>query len=176
MLLALAGLPGTGKSTLAARLQRDLGAVVLDKDRVRAALFPQPVIDYSATQDDLCIDAIYRAAGLILATAPRRFVVLDGRTYLRPGQLAALFAWARTIHEVPRLVECVCADDIARQRLEGGDHPAGNRTWALYQTLKANAAPITGPRLVVDTGTRALDECVRAVVDYLMRDATLSPA
>ena len=34
MLLALAGLPGTGKSTLATRIQRDCGAIVLDKDRV----------------------------------------------------------------------------------------------------------------------------------------------
>jgi adenylylsulfate kinase len=52
MLIAMAGLPGSGKSTLAARLEERLGAVVLDKDRVRAALFPPRVLDYSAAQDD----------------------------------------------------------------------------------------------------------------------------
>jgi predicted kinase len=43
MLIAMAGLPGSGKSTLATCLEPRLGAVVLDKDRVRAALFPPRV-------------------------------------------------------------------------------------------------------------------------------------
>src|SRR5262249_39463493 len=53
VLVAMAGLPGSGKSTLAACLERELGAVVLDKDRVRAALFPPRVLDYSAAQDEI---------------------------------------------------------------------------------------------------------------------------
>jgi predicted kinase len=36
---------------IAARLAEELGAVVLNKDTVRAALFPLPVLDYSAEQD-----------------------------------------------------------------------------------------------------------------------------
>ena len=43
-----AGLPGTGKSTLARALAERLGAAVLDKDRVRGALFPGALTDYSA--------------------------------------------------------------------------------------------------------------------------------
>lgn len=62
MLIALAGLPGTGKSTLAARLATELNGVVLSKDQVRAALFPSPVLDYSATEDEICMDAIFTAA------------------------------------------------------------------------------------------------------------------
>ena len=38
-LIALAGLPGAGKSTLAHVLAAELGAPVFDKDTVRAALF-----------------------------------------------------------------------------------------------------------------------------------------
>ena len=59
MLIALAGLPGTGKSTLAVRLAADLGAAVLSKDAARAALFPPPVLDYSAGQDDVCMTAVF---------------------------------------------------------------------------------------------------------------------
>ncbi len=66
MLIAMAGLPGTGKSTLAERLKAELGAVVLNKDEVRAVLFPPPVLDYSAAQDDLCMAAIYAAAAAII--------------------------------------------------------------------------------------------------------------
>src|SRR2546425_786694 len=61
VLITMAGLPSSGKSTLAASLKRELGAVVLDKDRVRAALFPARVLDYSDTQDDIAMAAIYQA-------------------------------------------------------------------------------------------------------------------
>jgi adenylylsulfate kinase-like enzyme len=50
----LAGLPATGKSTLARALAERLeGAAVLDKDRVRAALFPGDMVDYTTEQDEL---------------------------------------------------------------------------------------------------------------------------
>ena len=42
-----AGLPGTGKSTLARAIAGRLGAAVLDKDRVRGALFPRGLTDYT---------------------------------------------------------------------------------------------------------------------------------
>src|SRR5262249_40813715 len=94
---AMAGLPGTGKSTLAARLAEGLGGVVLDKDRVRAALFPPPALDYSMAQDDLCMAAIYRAAAHLHTTAPGLAVILDGRTFLRASHLHDLLAWAASL-------------------------------------------------------------------------------
>jgi predicted kinase len=42
-----AGPPGTGKSTLARAMAERLGAAVLDKDRVRGALFPGTLTDYT---------------------------------------------------------------------------------------------------------------------------------
>ena len=68
MLIAMAGLPGTGKSTLAAPLASDLG-VLLNKDDVQALLFPPPVLDYSREQDDLVMQAIYAAAADIARPA-----------------------------------------------------------------------------------------------------------
>jgi adenylylsulfate kinase len=167
VLIAMAGLPGTGKSTLAAHLAGRLGAVILDKDRVRAALFPPPVLDYSAVQDDITMDAVYRAAAAILRADPRRAVILDGRTFLRPGQVQPLLE----LGEGPFLIECVCDDEVARERLERdlaeGRHPAGNRTFDLYQSLKAAAEPIPLPHLVLDTGKTPPEECVRRCLEYL---------
>ena len=65
MLVAMAGLPSSGKSTLAACLEEEIGAVVLGKDVVRAALFPPCVLDYSAVQDEVAMSAIYQAAEAI---------------------------------------------------------------------------------------------------------------
>jgi predicted kinase len=44
MLIAMAGLPASGKSTIAARLAKELGGVILSKDQVQAVLFPLPVL------------------------------------------------------------------------------------------------------------------------------------
>jgi predicted kinase len=171
MLIAMAGLPGTGKSTLAACLAERLGAVVLDKDRVRAALFPPGVLDYSAAQDGIAMAAVYQAAAAILRADPRQAVILDGRTFLRAGQLDDLLTLAASLNERVRVIECVCDDALARERLERdlakAAHPAGNRTFALYRSLKAAAEPIPIPHLVLDTGRLSPEECVARGLEYL---------
>jgi predicted kinase len=171
MLIAMAGLPGTGKSTLAGRLAAELGAVLLNKDEVRAVLFPPPVLDYSREQDDLVMGAIYAATAVILRDHPQRVVILDGRTFLRSYQVQDLTALGATIGEPARIIECVCADEVVRARLERdleiGTHPAGNRTYDLYRTVKARAEPLTLPHLMLDTGLLGVEECVRRCLGYV---------
>lgn len=178
MLIAMAGLPGSGKSTLAARLAQELGGVVLSKDQVRAALFPPPVLDYSSAQDEISMDAIFTAAAHIRKTFPDRPVIIDGRTFLRSYQIHDLLALASSLNESPRIIECVCSDDIARQRLESdlaaGQHPAKNRTYALYQAVKGQAEPIPVPHLTIDTGTTPLEECVQQCLAYLKETGSRS--
>jgi adenylylsulfate kinase len=173
VLIAMAGLPASGKSTLAAFLETELVAVVLDKDRVRAALFPPRVLDYSPVQDDVTMAAIYQAASAIIQANPRQMIIVDGRTFLRPGQLQLLLNLASSLGQQFFVIECVCDEDVARKRLEKdlaeARHPAGNRTFALYQSLKAAAEPITMPHLILDTGKLAPEECVQRCLDYLRR-------
>jgi predicted kinase len=173
MLIAMAGLPATGKSTIAAHLARELDGVVLSKDQVRAALFPAPVLDYSTTENDISMDAIFRAAAYIRTTFPQRTVIIDGRTFLRPKQVEDLFARAASLGETPWIIECVCSDDVARQRLErdraSGMHPAKNRDFALYRAVKAQAEEIQVPHLVLDTGATPLEECIQCCLRYLRK-------
>ena len=165
MLIVMAGLPGTGKSTLAARLAAALPGVVLSKDSVRAALFPPPAGDFSAVQDEIAMSAVYAAAGHLLRADSARAVILDGRTFSRRGQLDPVFALAAGLGISPTVIECVCSDDAAEARLTrdhtAGVHPAGNRTPALYRERKAAADPLTVPRLVIDTTARTPDDCLR---------------
>ena len=169
----MAGLPGSGKSTLAARLAKELNGVVLSKDQVRAALFPPPVLDYSTAEDEISMDAIFSAAAHIRKKFPQHPVLIDGRTFLRSAQVHDLFALAASLGETPRIIECVCSDEVARRRLEDdlatGTHPAKNRNFALYLAVKARAEPITVPHLVLDTGTTSLEECVRRSLWYLRK-------
>ena len=171
MLILMAGLPGSGKSTLAARLADALGGVVLCKDVVRAALFPAPVLDYSAAQDHIAITAVYSVAAYILNAHPATHVFLDGRTFSKPGQLDAPLAMAASFGVKLRVIECVCSDEVARARItadhSAGAHLAGNRTPDMYDRVKAAAVPLTVPRLTLDTGALALDDCVTQVREYL---------
>jgi predicted kinase len=173
VIVAMAGLPGTGKSTLARRLAVELGAVVLNKDAVRCELFPPLVLDYSAEQDDLTMSAVYSAAAYVRRTFPATPIILDGRTFLRAYQVRDLLALGQTVGEEPRVIECVCADDVARERLErdlaAATHPARNRTFELYLAVKARSEPIPIPHLTLDTGTTPLDECVRRALAHLGR-------
>jgi adenylylsulfate kinase len=175
MLIAMAGLPGTGKSTLAAALAAALGGVVLSKDVVRAALFPLPILDYSTTQDDLVMEAIFESAVYALRADPQRVVIIDGRTFLRGYQVRDLMALRSSLNEMPILIECVCDDAVGRERLERdhalGRHPAGNRTYELYLEVKARAEPISAPHLVLDTDQLTLDACVARCLAYLRVEA-----
>ena len=58
-----------------------LPGVVLDKDQIRAALFPAGEIEYSTTQDDFCVDIMYQVAAYMFRSDPNKQVIVDGRTF-----------------------------------------------------------------------------------------------
>ena len=171
MLIAMVGLPGTGKSTLAARLALALRGVVLSKDTARAALFPPLVLDYSREQDDIAMNAVFAATEQILKRDGDRAVFLDGRTFSKAYQVADALALALRVGQPLFMIECVCSEDVAEARLANdaaaGTHPAGNRTPDLHRRAKATAAPLTLPRLTLDTGRTLPDECVRLSLAHL---------
>lgn len=168
MLIAMAGLPASGKSTLARRLGELLPAVVLDKDTIRAALFPFPEIDYSTRQDNFCFAIMLQAASYLMDKG--RTVILDGRTFTQNYQVERLLRFCRAAGAMIEIIECVCSEEEARQRLSQdatlGLHLAANRNFGLYQKLKAQAVPIQVPHLQVDT-TRSLEECVAICLEYI---------
>jgi len=153
MLLIMAGLPGTGKSTLARELAPRLGAAILSKDTVRHALFPAELVEYSSTQDDFVIEVLLLTGVYIWSTHPKKTIILDGRTFSSAAQRRHVIEFAERARHPWRIVECVCADEVARTRLSQHDptHPAGNRTPALYDEVKARWEAIEEPRIIVQT-------------------------
>jgi predicted kinase len=168
LLIAMAGLPGSGKSTLAHRLGELLPAVVLDKDIIRAALFPPLEIDYSARQDDFCVAIMLQTATYLMDKG--RTVILDGRTFTLKYQVDRLVRFSHAAGAMLEIIECACPDEAARQRLSVDDalglHIAANRDFGLYQKIKSQAVPIQVPHLQVDT-SRPFDECTAACMEYL---------
>lgn len=170
MYVVMAGLPASGKSTIARILERRLSAVLLDKDAVRDFLFGQ-FTEYSREQDDLCMEMIYATAGYLVRQHPKLVVILDGRTYSRNYQVAAVKAAAANAGTATRFIECVCSESSARARLEQSHghelHLAADRDFSLYQRSKASAEPITESRLIIDTDESTVEHCVQAALDFL---------
>ncbi len=168
MIIAMAGLPASGKSTIAQKLAEHLSAVLIDKDQVRDFLFKDSV-DYVREQDDLCVNVMYQVAGYHLSVRPNTPIVLDGRSYSRQYQIDAVKQTASRANVALHIIECVCTPEAARLRLESDKafHLAKNRNFAMYQKSYASADVITEPKLVLDTENKSVEECVRLALSYL---------
>jgi adenylylsulfate kinase len=163
----MAGLPGTGKSTLAHALAEMTGGSVLSKDQIRAALFSPEDIEYSTAQDDFCMEVMLQAARFLLQKNPQRKVFLDGRTFSRRYQIDRVLAFAGDLSQLWTILECTCSAESVGRRLEHDpSHPARNRNLDLYLDVKSRFEPITYQKTVIDTD-QPLEQSVRQAIAAL---------
>ena len=164
MIVLLAGLPGTGKSTLAGELATRTAGRIISKDEIRHAIFSEDEIEYSIWQDDLCLQIMLQTARFLLDKNRERIIFLDGRTFSRRYQIENVVAAIEAMHQPWKILECTCDDVTVKQRLElqslDGSHPAGNRDFELYREMKSNFQVITHRKTVIDTA-QPLETCVQ---------------
>ena len=172
MLVIMAGLPGTGKSTLARAVAERTGAIVLDKDRMRSALFPAELIEYSREQDEFVLRVMLKVAGWIVRRDARRVVILDGRPFAKKYQLDQVIAFAEWIRTPWRILECTSAEEVARERLAHDPHPAADRDFNLYLRVKSEWEEIARPKLVLETSAPVEELAARAVAYIQAADAS----
>jgi predicted kinase len=164
VLAVFAGLPGVGKSTLAARVAAELPAAVLAVDTVDFMLRRYEVSEPRPG---------FAAYGVVAGLAETQLeighhVIIDAVNPVR----AARQLWVDLAErlQVPlRVVEVVCGDDNEhRRRVESRyaarDHD-GIPDWVRVLERQAEYEPYLGPRLVVDTFLAK--DPVEPVVRYL---------
>jgi predicted kinase len=164
VLAVFAGLPGVGKSTLAARVATELPASVLAVDTVDFAMQRYEVTEPRPG---------YAAYGVVAALAEVQLrighhVIIDAVSPVK----AARQLWVDLAERlaVPlRVVAVVCGDDAEhRRRVEARyaarDHE-GVPDWVRVLERQAEYEPYLGPRLVVDT--YLAPEPVGPVLEYL---------
>ena len=160
MIILMAGLPGTGKSTLAKALATQLSGTILNKDTIRHAIFDPRDVEYSTQQDDFCMELMLQATEYLIRKDPTRHIFFDGRPFSRRYQIDQVIELATRLHQAWRILECTCSDTTAEARLEqASEHPADNRDYRLYLEVKRRFEPITLAKAVLNTDM-PLDQCI----------------
>lgn len=148
----MTGLPGTGKSTVAAALARETGARVLSTDRIRAAS-GRPGFSRSAKGG--VYERMFALAGRTLESG--RSVILDGTFYLERLRRAGAAAGRRAGASV-FVVEVVSPVPVVKRRMDRrlraarGPRPAA---FMVHGIIKRSFEPVRGRHFVVDTADPA---------------------
>jgi len=149
MLIILTGLPGTGKSTVAAALARELGADILSTDKIRAGVRGKP--GFSRSEKGGVYGKMFARAKRALEAG--RSVVLDGTFYLESLRKAGAEAGRRAGASV-FVVEVTSPIPIVKRRMERrlrtakGIRPAG---FEVHGFIRKSFEPVRGRRSTVDT-------------------------
>lgn len=148
-LTIIAGLPGTGKTHLARRLESETSAVRLSRDEIRARMFDPP--DYSAEEKAAAFEEMLRLAGEHLRMG--RDVILEGMPFSRRPERDAARSLAEEVGAEFELICCVCPDEVALRRIARGTHPSADRDSALYHEVKARFEPFGKHEQVTEVRT-----------------------
>ncbi len=166
--IVLVGLPGAGKSTLAAGLAERLPeARVLDKDKVRHVLFDP--CDYTSAERDVVFAAMLDAARYHLGRD--RIVLFDGLTFSRRSQVAAAEAVAHDAGAFAAVIVCDVPVEVAMERCEadaaaGDRHLAANRDGQLVRRVAAEMEEPAGDYLTLNM-TGDVDRLADQALEYV---------
>jgi predicted kinase len=164
MLIVFAGLPGTGKTTIAEELARELGAVYLRIDAIEQTLRDSGAYNSLTNDAGYCVAYVIAEENLQLG----RIVIADSENPLELTRDSWLRVATRANVRAVE-VELTCSNREAhRQRVEqrvedaaGLRHPSWeNVVHRLYQSW-------TRDHMVIDTAQRSVAECVRMIRDAL---------
>jgi predicted kinase len=169
-LIIFSGLPGTGKSSLADEIGRELGIPVFSKDWLEAAL---RLCGLGQTENEAQVLG-YAGYELLTTLTERQLrlgqsVILDSVASFEPIRMR----WRKLAYAYNadwRVVECICSDEVehrARITNRQRDIPGWQElTWADVERVKSYYAPWTEERLVID-GVQSLETNLELIRNYL---------
>lgn len=146
-LLAFMGLPASGKSTLARTLAQHLGYPVVDRDQVRAVMFPAG--QRSEAEKQAASDATLSSLALHLRQG--QSVIADGKPYSRRSEREALAALVRAQAGQLLWIWVDCPLPLATARIEADQaHPGRDGRAELVREVAARWEPAPADAIRVD--------------------------
>ncbi len=176
-IVAVMGLPGAGKSTVARAIEDHLHVRRICRDTIRSAMFPPGPSSFIEKR------AAYRSVLLALEINCMLGVgsVIDGMTFARRRELdrVAAIGLRHRMVTIPLLVDC--PPDIARERVARDNaanrHRLRERTPDMVNDVLARRDPIPAEALRVDATLPASRMCLAAiaVIRQSIEDAIAKP-
>jgi predicted kinase len=153
------GLPGVGKTSLAAHLAPLIDAVVLSSDKIRKELITRPT--YSKQE----IRLIYN-------------IILLIAKYLRNAGLNCIIdatfnkeksrkEFKKKLELPVRIVECICPESIIVQRLRARKKGYSDADFSIYKMMKKNYEPIREDHITVDTSQSPLRVIAKEIANQI---------
>ena len=171
MLIAMAGLPASGKSTIATHLGRQLQAAVVSVDPIENAILEAGIDSEQPTGLAAYLVAETIAESVLVGG---QTIIVDAVNAVGPAREQWIRLGARQ-NDALRFVEVVCSDrELHRERLiarhrdlphfEEPNWHAVEQSMDEYDTWEGPSASV--PRITLDT-SRPLDDNVRAALAFL---------
>jgi predicted kinase len=165
-LIVVAGLPGSGKSTVAEALSRVLSLPVFSIDPIEAAMWRGGLA--KAETGVAAYEVAIALAGEHLRLG--HSVIVDAVNPIEAPR-AAWRDLAATHRADLRIIECVCSDEtVHRQRIEARVRNIAGMpevTWDRVLQRRSEYEPWTNQRLVLDTSIDGPKLLLPKVLDYL---------
>jgi predicted kinase len=163
LVVALMGLPGAGKSTVARALESRLGLRRVCRDEIRRAMFPR--CDYSFVEKRAAFRTVLLAIEINCVLGESS--VIDGMTFSRRDDYNQVVARAdlHGFDVLPLLIDCppaLARERIARDLLQGR-HPADDREPELVDIVARRFDPPPAATIRIDAA-RSMDEVCRLAV------------
>jgi len=166
-LVLLSGLPGTGKTTFAAKLAASMDAHMLESDAIRRELFPER--RYTRRESGAVFAAVRKRAEAALAKGSD--VIVDA-TNLREWERRGFRELAARQGAQVLGVRVTAPAAVVRERLVGGRAGASEADMGVYQRMRGSEEPFATPCIQVDS--RYCTEASVALAAALCRETRVS--
>ena len=168
--IALVGLPGAGKTTLARAVAERTRASgidvrILSRDEVRHVLFAP--CDWTDDEKLTAYEAML--GGAVHHLERGRWVILEGMPFSRRREVDAVRVIAPEFGAVPVIVECAIAPELAAARItaDASDHRGREDGTASPDLVHARRESVEAD-VTIDM-TRPADACADALFEHLLR-------
>jgi hypothetical protein len=146
MLIVVTGLPGTGKTTIAEALAKDIDAVVFSTDKIRKMIFEKPV--YDEEDKRIVYNELFSQTGKYLAMGKN--VILDGTFYTKVLRQRAKEVGKSFCEEV-YFVYCETPEELLKERINKRKDKFSDADYSVYLKMKKIFEEFEEDVIIIDT-------------------------
>lgn len=159
MIVAVCGLPGSGKSFFAERLARDLNAAYLSSDRLRKSLIETP--KHTPDEKQLVYNTLFEMVKDLAKNGDTVIVDATFHKAQRRAQMAALSAVAKVVFIEVRADEAIIKERTSR------DRSYSDADFEVYRKIKAEMDEFVQPHLVLQSTNENISEMLKKAHQHL---------